>query len=82
MGEIHSSCGKLAGGLSSSPSLGVGTSIMHCATIEGKGVWLLTKKKSWPMDMTLKHQPSINSMDASGTDVLAWDLMMVSTRKL
>ena len=29
------------------------------------------KKKSWSMDMILRQEPSINSMGASGKDVLA-----------
>ena len=47
MKEIHSSHGKLASGLSASLSLVVGTSITHCAAMEGKGEWSLTKKKPW-----------------------------------
>ena len=56
MGEIHSSHGKLAGGLSASLSGLVSTSIMHCVAMEGKSVWSLTKKKSWSMDTILRHQ--------------------------
>ena len=44
---------------------------MHCAAMEKKGVWSLTREKSWSMDTILKQEPSINSIDASGTDILA-----------
>ena len=68
MVEIHNSCGKLASGLSAIPSGLEGTSIMHCVDMVGKGVWSLTKKKSWLMDTIPRLQ---QSMDASGMVVLA-----------
>ena len=58
-----------------------GTFIMHCVAMEGKGVWSLTKKKSWLMDTTLKPQPLVNSMDANGMVVLALQDLMTSTRR-
>ena len=70
MGEIHSFHGKDVDGLSTSLSRSVGTSIMHCVVMEGKGAWLLTGEKSWSMDTILRQEPSINSTDASGMDVL------------
>ena len=70
-GGTHNSHGKLASGLSTSLSLVVGTSIMHCVVMEMKSAWSLTKKKSWSIDMTLRQEASINSMGASGKDVLA-----------
>ena len=63
--------GRLVGGLSDSLSRLVGTSIMHCAVMEGKGAWLLIKNKCWSMDSILRQKLSISSMDASGTDVRA-----------
>ena len=80
MEEIHSSHGKAVDGLSTSSV--VGTSITHCAAMEGKGKWSLTAKKSWSMDTILRQEPSISSMDAGGMDVLAWDPIIVSTREL
>ena len=81
-GEIHSFHGKLAGGLSASLSGLVGTFITRCVAMEERKLQQSTKKKSWLMDTILRHQLSINSMDASGMDVLAWDLTMTSTRRL
>ena len=72
--EQHSSHGKLAGGLNTSPSLFVDTFIMHCVVMEEKGVWLLASKKFWLTGLIPRYQPSINSMDASGTIVLPWGL--------
>ena len=81
--QIHSTHGKLAGGLNTSPSLVVGTFIMHCAAMEEKGAWSLTgTKKSWLIGMTLRHQLSINYMDASCMVVLASDLSLTSTGTL
>ena len=71
MGEIHNSHGKDVNGLSASLSRLFNTSITHCVAMEGKGAWSLTGEKSWSMDMILRLPPSTNSMDASGTDVLA-----------
>ena len=82
MGEIHSSCGKLEGGLSTSLSGLAGTSITHCAAMKERELQQSTKKKSWLMDMIPKLQPSINFMNASGTVVLAWDPAMAGTRRL
>ena len=80
MEEIHNSRRKLASGLSASVSLVVGTSIIHCAAMEEKGEWSLTKKKFWSMDMVLRLQSSISSTDASGMVVLvSKDLTMTST---
>ena len=70
MEEIHNSHGNLASGLSTSLSGSEGISSMHCVVMEVKGLWSLTKKKSWSMDMILRLQLSISSIDASGTDVL------------
>ena len=53
MARIRSFLGMLAGGSSASPSLVVGTFITHCATMEGKGVWSLTKTKFWLVDSIL-----------------------------
>ena len=77
MAGIHSSLRKLAGGSSTSLSLLVDTFITHCMVMAEKDVWLLTSKKSWLMDMTL----FINSMDASGMVVLAWELPMTGIIK-
>ena len=60
----------------------IGRHIHH--TLYGHGgerCVVIDKKKSWLMDMILRLQLSISSMDASGTVVLAWDLTMASTRK-
>ena len=65
MEGIHSPHGKLADGLNVSPSLLVDTFIMHCAVMEEKDAWLLTKTKSWLTVSILKHQSSVNSTDAS-----------------
>ena len=62
MVEIHNSRGKDIDGLSASLSLVVDTSIKHSATMEGKGAWSLTGKKSWLMDMILRQELSINSL--------------------
>ena len=71
---------KVAGGSSASPSLVAGTFTMCCAVMEEKAVWSLARtKRSWSMGMTLRCQPSINSMDASGIVALAWDQPMAST---
>ena len=81
MGGIHSSCGKIAGGSSASPSLVVGTFITHCAAMEEKGVWSLAKTKSWLTGLMLRQQSFINSMDASDTVVLAWEPPMTGIVK-
>ena len=62
--------GKLAGGLSASPSLLVDTFITYCAAMEEKGVWSLAKMKSWLICSILRQEPLINSTDAG---VLAWE---------
>ena len=41
---------------------------------------LARTKESWSTGMTLRHEPSINSMDVSGMVILAWDLAMTSTK--
>ena len=82
MEEIQNSHGQLASGLRVSPSLVVGTSITQYVVMEGKGEWSLTKKKSWSVDMILRQEPSINSTDASGMDVLASQGPMTSTVRL
>ena len=74
MVEMCSSHGMLAGGSSASLCLLIGTFITHCEVMEEKDVWLLTGKKSWLMDTISKLQLFINSMCASGTAVLAWEL--------
>ena len=71
MGEIHSFRGKDVNGLNASLSRLVGTSLTHCAAMEGNDAWSLTNKKSWSMDMILRLPPSTNSMGASGMDDLA-----------
>ena len=71
MAEIHSFHGKLAGESNESPSLLVYTLIMHCVAMEEKDAWSLTKTKSWLTGLMPRHQPFINSMDASGMVVLA-----------
>ena len=45
---------------------------MHCVVMEEKGAWSLAKMKSWLTDYIQRHQPSVNSTDASGMVVLAW----------
>ena len=47
VGEIHSFLEKLAGESNTSPNLLVDTFIMYLVVMEEKGVWLLTKMKSW-----------------------------------
>ena len=59
MAGILSFCGKLAGGLNTSPRLLVDTFIMHCVVVEEKGVWSLVKMKSWLTGSILRHQPCI-----------------------
>ena len=81
MGGIHSSCGKIAGGSSPSPSLVVGTFITHCAAMEEKGAWSLAKTKSWLTGLMLRQQLFINSTDASDTVVLAWEPPMTGIVK-
>ena len=44
-------------------------------------MWLLTGKKSWLMGSILRHQSFINSTDASGMVVLAWELPMMGIIK-
>ena len=64
MVEIHSFHGKDVDGLSASLRRLEDTSITHCAAME------VRSKKSWSMDTILRQEPSINSTDASGMDVL------------
>ena len=70
MVEIHSFHGKDVDGLSASLRRLEDTSITHCAAMEGSDAWSLRSKKSWSMDTILRQEPSINSTDASGMDVL------------
>ena len=80
MGGRCSYPGKSAGGASPSPSFVAGTFTTGCVIMDEKGVRsLAATKKSWLTGMTLRCQLSINSMDASGTVVLAWDQPMTNT---
>ena len=68
---IQSFLGKLAGRLSASPSLVVGTFITHCVAMEEKDGRSFTETKFWLTGLILKSQQFIKPTDVSDMVVLA-----------